>query len=218
MEDHTQAQIGSFLAQADRSKPLLICDADEVLLQFFATLERFLDAEGFHVRLESFALHGNVWHNGREEQASDERVSGLLQSFFKRDIHTAPAVTGAPEALEILSANLSICVLTNLPGEQTEARAACLAEAGMAYPVICNSGLKGKAVRMLQDNWQHPVAFIDDLPHNHDSVAQMATDVHRIHYIASPKLSPIIEKPDSAHIRFDHWRDIHAHLESWAAQ
>lgn len=215
METHTKAQISAFLAKADTAKPLLICDADEVLLNFFQTLETFLEGEGFHVRLDSFALHGNVWRSDREEKASDDMVSSLLERFFTSAIHTSSAVSGAPEALDQLSSHMSICVLTNLPGEQTEARAQSLAKAGMDYPVICNTGLKGPAVKALEEAWQRPAAFIDDLPHNHDSVEQKAPDVHRIHYIASPKLAPMISKPDSAHLRFDHWNDIHRHLDSW---
>ncbi|MEO0411912.1 MAG: hypothetical protein AAF221_08755 [Pseudomonadota bacterium] len=216
MEDHTKSAIAAFLKTADRDRPLLICDADEVLLQFFETLEGFLDRQGYHVRLESFALHGNVRERKTGAIASNDVVSALMQEFFKSDIHTSAAVEGAPEALSQLSSDMTVCVLTNLPGAQAQRRAASLAQVGMAYPVICNTGGKGRAVEALVGSWRRDAAFIDDLPPNHDSVAQHAPDVHRIHYVASPRLAPLIEKPDSAHVRLHDWDALHSHLAHWS--
>lgn len=216
MEEHTRGAITAFLDAADRDKPLLICDADEVLLQFFETLERYLDKQGYFVRLDSFALHGNVRDIATGIAAPNDVVSQLMQDFFKTDIHASPAVEGAPEALAALSHDISICVLTNLPGEQARQRAEALKALGMHYPVICNSGGKGSAVAALVETWRSASAFIDDLPPNHDSVADHAPHVYRIHYVASARLAPLIDKPASAHVRLNDWASLHQHLDTWA--
>ncbi|MEM7570071.1 MAG: hypothetical protein AAF337_09765 [Pseudomonadota bacterium] len=217
MQDHTQDAITAFLNGADRDKPLLICDADEVLLHFFETLEGFLERKGFFVQLDSFALNGNVRHKDSGEAANGATLGGLMRDFFETDIHTSRAVEGAPEALEALSQTTTICILTNLPGEQAGKRAQSLASLGMAYPVICNTGGKGRAVEALLGQWRADAAFIDDMPGNHDSVAEHAPGVHRIHYVANTRLSPLIDKPQSAHVRLHDWETMHTHLTRWAA-
>lgn len=216
MEEHTKSAIASFVQSADRDRPLLICDADEVLLQFFETLEGFLDRRGYHVQLDSFALHGNVRKRATGAVAADDVVTSLMQDFFAGDIHTAAAVEGAPEALSHLSREMTICILTNLPGAQAQRRATSLAQVGMNYPVICNTGGKGRAVEALVESWRRNAAFVDDMPPNHDSVAQHAPDVHRIHYVASARLAPLIDKPQSAHVRLHDWSALHGHLAHWS--
>ena len=42
----------------------------------------------------------------------------------------------------------------------------------MDYPVIVGSGLKGPAVAWLTRHIDAPVFFLDDIPHNIDSVAE----------------------------------------------
>lgn len=218
MEQHTQHAIDRFLANADNSRPLIICDADEVLLQFFVTLERYLSDEGFYVQLDSFALNGNIRHHDGGHRADSKTIAALMQHFFEDPIHTSPAVDGAASALERLANHAEICVLTNLPGKHAAAREASLRRVDIPYPVICNTGGKGPAVGRIYSAWQRQVAFIDDLPPNHDSVATDAPDVHRIHYVADARLAKLIDKPDTAHKRAHSWDELELHLHDWARQ
>ncbi|MEM9878657.1 MAG: hypothetical protein AAF862_05185 [Pseudomonadota bacterium] len=218
LDEHTKIALEAFIDTADRARPLIICDADEVLLQFFVTLEKYLEQQGFYVRLDSFALNGNIRSIDADTVASPETIGGLMQQFFKTAIHTSPTVDGAAPALKRLSQSAEICVLTNLPGAQADARQKSLCDAGICYPVICNSGHKGFAVKALRDAWTRPISFIDDLPPNHDSVAKAAPDVHRIHYVADMRLSKLIDKPASAHARLHNWSQIEQHLMAWLAQ
>lgn len=216
MEHHTHKAIDRFLQDADPSRPLIICDADEVLLQFFVTLEGYLGSEGFYVQLDSFALNGNIRHRDGGHAADPQTIQTLMQQFFEDPIHTSPAVEGAAGALQRLARHTEICVLTNLPGKHAAARERSLREAGLAYPVICNTGGKGPAVGRIHSAWERPIAFIDDLPPNHDSVAADAPEVHRIHYVADPRLAKLIEKPASAHKRAHSWSELETHLHDWA--
>jgi len=218
LDDHTKVALEAFTDTADRARPLIICDADEVLLQFFVTLEKYLEERGYYVRLDSFALNGNIRSLAGDTVASPDVIGGLMQQFFKTAIHTSPTVKGAAPALQRLSQSAEICVLTNLPGAQADARQKSLCDAGICYPVICNTGHKGLAVKALSDAWTRPISFIDDLPPNHDSVAKAAPDVHRIHYVADSRLSRLIEKPASAHARLHDWLEIEQHLTDWLAR
>lgn len=217
MERHTKDAINRFLTTANANKPLIVCDADEVLLQFFVTLEQFLDEEGYYVRLDTFALNGNIRHVQSDDVAAPETISALMQQFFIDPIHTSPAVDGAAEALARLSRQAEVCVVTNLPGEQASARAEALKRLGIDYPVICNTGGKGPALRHVADHWNEKIAFIDDLPPNHDSVAKEAPDVHRIHYVADERLAKLIKKPSSAHTRATCWPTLEQYLFNWMA-
>lgn len=215
MERHTLDAIKTFLRDANSQKPLIVCDADEVLLQFFVTLELFLEQEGFYVRLDSFALNGNIRSKTTDEALTPDSITALMKKFFRHAIHTSPAVDGAAVALQRLSQHAEICVVTNLPGEQAEARQASLERLGIAYPVICNTGGKGPALRYIAQSWNEKIAFIDDLPHNHDSVAQDAPEVHRIHYVADDRLAKLIQKPESAHMRAACWPTLEQYLFNW---
>ena len=49
--------------------------------------------------------------------------------------------------------------------------------------------------------------FVDDLPTHHDSVAQHAPGVHRLHMVSEPSLAPHVPPAPAAHARIDDWRD-----------
>lgn len=189
--------------QPDR--PLLICDADEVLLQFVAGLERYLLRRDRKLVLKTFAIHGNVVDAVSGETVTHDEVTQVLKDFFQSDTGLLDPVPGAAQALQALSANAQIIVLTNLPEASRETRRAHLASHGMDYPVICGSGLKGPIVRELIAAVKAPVVFVDDLPPHLSSVAQEAPNVHRLHFVADRRLARMIEPARDAHRRIDEW-------------
>jgi hypothetical protein len=186
-------------------RPLLICDADEVLLQFVAGLERFLLRRDRRLVLKTFAIHGNVVDAVSGETVTHDEVTALLAEFFRSDTGLLDPVPGASEALQALSASVQIVVLTNLPETSRETRRAHLASHGMDYPVICGSGPKGPIVRELAGPVKAPVVFVDDLPPHLSSVAQEAPHVHRLHFVADRRLARMIEPARDAHRRIDEW-------------
>jgi hypothetical protein len=196
------------------SKPLLICDADEVLVQFASAFGAYLARHGWRLKFESFALHGNVRHPDTNAPAPKEEVSALLARFFEEDVESCPAVPGAPEALAHLSQFADIIILTNVPFAQRTRREASLKALGMPYPVIANDGLKGPKVAELIIDRLHPIAFVDDLPYHHTSVAEKASRVHRLHLVADPDLRGLIPKAPDADARIDDWHIALPHLEA----
>jgi hypothetical protein len=189
----------------DPARPLVICDADEVLLQFIAGLERFLEHHACFLDLASFRIHGNVKHRATGQPVADEAVTDLLAAFFASETRHLDAVPGAAAALERLSEGAQIVILSNLPETARAARVENLASHGIVYPVIAGKGPKGEIVRSLIDGFEQPTVFIDDLPPHIASVAAETPQVHRLHFIADARLARLLPKAADAHARIDTW-------------
>lgn len=193
-------------------KPLLIVDADEVLLRFVEHLEAFFPGEGYELRLTSFQLSGNIFRLGTNEVAPPATVTELIRLFFAKCVDTVPAVDGAAEALQCLSEQYEIVILTNVPHQFRARREAALHDLGFMYPVLSNAGEKGPAVKQLQAITEAHSVFVDDLPPQLASVANHAPDTHLVHFVADPRLAALIEKAPEAHVRIDQWTMLQRHL------
>jgi hypothetical protein len=208
---HVMAQLETVRLATDR--PLLICDADEVLFAFLQGLERFLQDNSMELRLESFALTGNIRHRASGIALEPQEVRDVIHRFFEERTEALLPVEGAAAALGILSERMQIVVLSNVPLEQREARQNALRRHGMDYPLIANTGKKGWAVAHLADPLAAPVVFVDDIPHNIASVAEEASQVIRLHFIADPRLAALIGQAEQAHARYDTWPEARHFIE-----
>lgn len=200
--------------ELDRSRPLIVCDADEVLLQFMVGLERFLGTRGCYFDLQSFRIHGNVKSAATREPVADDEVSKLLSAFFDEDTGKLDVVPGAAEALKDLSRTAQIVILSNLPERSREARIANLAGHGIPYPVIAGSGPKGLILKEMLQGFERDVVFIDDLPPHISSVAAETPQVHRLHFIADPRLAKLLPACADAHRRIDTWPEARTWIAS----
>ncbi|MEE8370890.1 MAG: HAD family hydrolase [Sphingomonadales bacterium] len=209
--DFVKDQIEKLSLVGDR--PLIICDADEVLVQFVAPLEAFLNRQGCSLRLRSFALVGNVFDSKTGEELDRERVFGLIDGFFTDCVADCLPVEGAVEALESLRGRAEIVILTNVPHHARQARQEVFAAQGMPYPLIANAGQKGPAVKALTAAREAPVIFVDDIPFHHASVAEHAGSTHRIHFVADPRLQKLLEPAEHAHVRIDDWALARDHID-----
>lgn len=189
------------------SRPLLITDCDEVLLHMVTHFGAWLgEAHGVE-----FAVHEENWgaalthrHNG--EIVAPDQVWPLLDKFFDTEMHRQTLVAGAAEALERLSAQADIVVLTNLKDAYQESRMHQLDALGLRHRVMCNQGGKGNPVRRLLDEFGPSVAvFVDDLSFHHASVAADAPEVWRLHMIAEPTVASRRPKAPGANVRIDDW-------------
>ncbi len=216
MTGHLPAFVAEQIAalSIDRERPLVLSDADEVLLQFAIPLERFLDEEDLYLELTSFRLAGNIKLKSTGEAVSQQAVAALIGEFFASKVCDCPAVPGASEALEKLSRWAEIIIVSNIPLDARQARADSLHALGMPYPLIANSGEKGPAIKAIAASHAAPVVFLDDLPQNIASVATHAAQVHRIHFVADPRLRGLLDKAEGAHARIDEWPEALAHIEA----
>ena len=195
--------------EVDPDRPLVISDADEVLLQFMRQFEIYLDRNDMWIDLSSFRLQGNIKYKGSDE-AVDMTNRNIIDDFFAAETLNFSPVEGAAEALNALSKEAQIIILTNLPLAQKSERQINLSKHGMDYPVIVGSGLKGPAVKSLGEKINAPLFFLDDIPHNINSVAEYVPTSGRIHMIADPRLSKLIGAAEGASARIDQWPEAQA--------
>lgn len=198
----------------DPARPLIVCDADEVLLQFMMGLERFLDRHGCYMQLTSFRIHGNMRNRADDTPVENERVGELLSAFFAAETRHLDMVPGAAAALERLSRDAQIVILSNLPESSRDARIENLTGHGMAYPMIAGKGPKGEILKQMIAGFAQPVVFIDDLPPHIASVAGETPRVHRLHFVADARLARLLPKAPEAHARIDTWPEAAAWITS----
>jgi hypothetical protein len=201
-----------------RGQPLLIVDADEVLFYFMRGLERFLESRELYFDWASYALHGNIRQRNDDAPVAAEILHPLLQRFFAEATENLEPVEGAAQALAELSRTAQVVVLSNVPMPARTARIRALTRHGMAFPLIANTGPKGPAVAAMLQQVGAPAVFIDDIPHNHRSVAELAPATHRLHYIADTRLAALLGPAPDCHHRADTWQDMLAHIQSLLAQ
>lgn len=209
----TEAEI---LATIQPDRPLLLLDADEVLLRFVERLEAFLVTQGVELRLKSFQLSGNIYPIGGDTPVTPDKVPALIAGFFDTCVDDVPLVDGAKAALDELSLSHQIVILSNVPSRCRARREASLHDMGLHFPVLANKGEKGPVAQRLASAVPAGTTFVDDLPPQLSSVASHAPDTHRVHFIGDPRLAQLIGKAPDAHERFDLWADLYSHLDARA--
>jgi len=192
-------------------RPLLIVDADEVLLRFAEGFDRFLAARALYLDLTSYRLHGNVKRRDDDTALIDVEVTALLDEF-RGALDSLDAVEHASEVLSELRPLLEVVVLSNVSEAQAPARLKNFAGLGFDFPLLVNSGLKGPAVRALAKRGGKPAFFVDDIPYHLKSAAEDAPDVFRIHLIGDARLKPLLPPAEDAHLRADSWREADAFI------
>jgi hypothetical protein len=195
------------------SRPLLICDCDEVLMHMVVPFGAWLlDDHDIEFRLEDASFANALKRRATGQPLEAIEVWPLLDGFFRDQMHRQMPITGAVAALDRLSAIADIVILTNVGPEHQDARTVQLAAAGMPYRVIGSRGGKGDPVKaLIADMAPSVTLFVDDLPQHHHSVAEAAPDVWRLHMVGEPVIAPLIPAAKRAHARIDHWCE----AESW---
>lgn len=195
----------------DPERPLLIVDADEVLFHFMAAFLAHIESHGHAYVFRSYALHGNVLERPGGDPLAGERVTELVQEFFRTGARTMPADPDAAAAIRRLQSDgAQAVVLSNVPANAAEDRRAALAEAGFEMELAPWSGPKGEAVKAMASRTVGGAAFIDDIAHHHESVSETAPDVYRLHYVTHPELRRLLGHVPSAHDQATSW----PHLEN----
>ncbi|HUS52487.1 MAG TPA: hypothetical protein VMY41_00575 [Thermohalobaculum sp.] len=186
-------------------RPLVAVDADEVLVYLAEHLMRYLPTIGFRMRLTQYQLEGSIFPEKSDFPVPFDDCLRLIDRFFEEETLNQQALPGAAEALARMSALAQVVVLTNVPRDARELRRRNLAALGMGYPMVENSGGKGRALFWMATHAAAPVAFIDDSPKQHESAARRAPEVTRIHFVGASHLRRILPESPAAHHRVDDW-------------
>lgn len=203
-DPETARQIAELAAD---TRPLLVLDVDDVLLEFVQPFMRYLDAQGMALGLETFRLHGNVTRKEDGEVVDRDAVTGLIDAFFVNQASWQTPLVGAVDAIAELSGGAEIVMLTAMPHRHRATRRLLLDRLGFPYPLLTTEQAKGPAVRKLRGATARPVAFVDDIPHNLVSAAAAVSDAHLFNLMAMPSLRALLPPMPERIAIVDTWED-----------
>ncbi|MBC2773620.1 hypothetical protein H6M51_12165 [Rhizobium sp. AQ_MP] len=159
---------------ADR--PLIVCDVDDVVLQFATPFEAFLQTRGHRLLPRSFKLTGNIVNGADESVLEAPVVKALIHDFFDEQERWQTPFADAVDSLHALGRTADLVFLTAMPPQHAEVRRRLLDQLTLSYPMIATEEAKGPMVAALHDRRPLPVAFVDDMVHNLHSVGDHVPD------------------------------------------
>jgi len=191
------------------NRPLLISDCDEVLLHMVVPFQQWLDDEKhIHFDLETGDFVNALRHKHDGTLVARDAVWPMLQEFFDGQMYRQGAIAGAAAALNSLADQADIVILTNLMDHRRDARAEQLRAVDIDFPVHTNQGGKGEALKEIVAHYQPQITvFVDDLGHQHGSVAKHVPEVWRLQMVGEPILAKHVQTNPAAHARIDLWAD-----------
>ncbi|MPT48633.1 MAG: HAD family hydrolase [Sphingobium sp.] len=202
------------------NRPLLITDCDEVLLHMVVPFREWLDeVHDVHFSFEDQNFVNALRRKGCGTVLEQGEVWDLLRDFFLTEMGRQGPIEGALEALSSLSDIADIVILTNIGEELHQLRVDQLANVGVHHRVYWNQGGKGAPLRRIVEERQPSVAlFVDDLGAHHESVANHAGDVWRLHMVGEPEIAVNIAPSPHAHARIDSWKEAEAWIRARFAE
>jgi len=174
-------------------RPLIISDCDEVLMHMVVPFRAWLDeVHGIHFDFAS-RFEEALRHKDSGNAVEREQIWRVLGEFFQTEMGRQTPIEGAVATMTRLAERADIVILTNIGEEQAEARARQLQQHDLPFRVVGNRGGKGTAVaRLMTEHAPSLTLFIDDLENNHASVAELAPEVWRLHFVGEPEMAPHI--------------------------
>lgn len=190
---------------ADR--PLIVCDVDEVVLEFLTPFRNFLLSSGRDLLPRSFRLHGNVVDLDTSLPVEDTVTSDLLETFFRLQDQWQTPADLAVDTLAALSADADIIFLTAMPPRHTAVRRSLLDRHGLCYPLLASEEPKGPVIKRLHDARDVPLVFVDDILRNLQSVQTHAPDCLLINLMANAEFRALAPDPGDGIATAGSWTD-----------
>jgi hypothetical protein len=198
-------------------RPLVVCDVDEVVLEFLDPFDRYLNSVGHRLHPDSFRLHGNIRSIAENLVAENEAVERMEEEFFASQDRWQTPARGVDAALRSLSRDADIVFLTAMPPRHHDIRRTLLDLHGLDFPMIATEEPKGPVVASLIGNRGVPAVFIDDIIRNLGSVRTHAPGCLLIHLMANQAFRALAPKPDEDIVIAEDWVDaerlIREHLD-----
>jgi phosphoglycolate phosphatase-like HAD superfamily hydrolase len=204
-------QIGSL--SLNKEKPLLIFDADEVLVLFASHFSKYLIKKGWHLNLRGYRLDDAIVHIEDGHIADKVTYQKLIDDFINQETASQPEAPGASETLKKFKDRAEIVILTNVPTSAYNQRIENLSKLNMIYPTISNSGMKGSALVQLTKLTSKTCIFVDDNPYQIASAAKCVPDIYRFHFTACDIVKRTMPYADGATHRPSSWKEISVLLD-----
>jgi FMN phosphatase YigB (HAD superfamily) len=198
------------------SRPLIVCDCDEVLLHMVAPFRDWLaETQGVTFAMQSSNFAEAMRWTDSGELVPPAEIWPLLRAFFDTEMPRQTPIAGAVEALRELSGHADLAVLTNLVDDHRDSRQRQLEAHGIAARVYTNQGPKGPALQAIIAEYRPSHTwFVDDLPQHHQSaretVCATGRDLTTLHLCGEPLLAPHIacaHEAGHADARLDTWAE-----------
>ena len=192
----------------NKEKPLLIIDADEVLVLFASHFSKYLIKKGWSLNLKSYRLDDAIMHIEDGHIADKITYQKLIDNFINQETATQPEAPGASDTLKKFKERAEIVILTNVPNIAYDQRIENLYNLNMVYPTISNSGMKGPALVKLKELTNRTCIFVDDNPYQIASAAKHVPEIYRFHFTACNIVKRTMPYADGATHRPSSWKEI----------
>lgn len=193
-------------------RPLVVCDVDDVVLQFIVPFQSYLASLGHRLVPRSFRLHGNIVSQATDTALPDREVSDLIEAFFDAQETWQTPFSTTAAAIEAIARDADIVFLTAMPPRFADRRRRLLDSIGLRQPLVATQEPKGPVVETLHGGRPLPVAFIDDMAHNLVSVGTHVADCLLLHMIPVSEIhrhAPLAEPPV---LRVADWPEATQHI------
>ncbi|MDX3929048.1 MAG: hypothetical protein QHC90_25010 [Shinella sp.] len=193
-------------------RPLIVCDIDEVALEFLTPFRNFLLSRGHDLLPRSFRLHGNIVTLPDGGVTADDLVAILLEDFFATQEDWQGAAELAVDTLTALGREADVVFLTAMPPRHEAARRRLLDRLGLPFPMVATEDAKGPVVRALHRQRPLPAVFIDDISRNLQSVRDHAPETLLVHLMANAQFRAMMPDPGDGILKATGWADAAEHI------
>ncbi|HVK91420.1 MAG TPA: hypothetical protein VM468_08470 [Mycoplana sp.] len=190
-----------------KDRGLVVCDIDEVVLEYLSPFTAYLRSRGHDLLPRSFRLYGNIVETLSGEAVLDAVADALQEDFFAAQEEWQTPAALAVETLGALGRDTDVVFLTAMPPRHVAARRRLLDRLGLPFPMLATEEPKGPVVQALHRSRPLPLAFIDDIHVNHRSVQESVPDALLVHLMANPVFRAMApDAGESIHCASD-WRE-----------
>ena len=190
------------------NKPLLIFDADEVLVLFASHFSKFLNELGWKLNLKGYRLDDAIEHIQDGYIADKKTYQNLIDDFINQETANQPEAPGASATLKKFGTKAEIVILTNVPSRAYSQRIKNLAKLKMSNPTISNSGLKGPALVEITKLTKKSCVFVDDNPFQIASARDYTPNIYRFHFTACKIVKKTMPYAEGATHRPKSWSEV----------
>ena len=163
-------------------QPLVLVDADEVLVHFARPFMNYLRDRDYGLQLNGYTLHDAILDTESNLPVDSQTAQDLVVSFIKGETHRQPATEGAIESMHHISKYAQIIIISNVPRYAHEARLQNFQELNLPFPFVSNEGQKGPALKQICDQVQKPAIFIDDNASQIASAKKFVPNLYRFYF------------------------------------
>lgn len=193
--------------EIERGRPLIVVDVDDCLAIYVDHLIRYMKRIGYELRLVSYQLEGSMFRIGSDDPLPFDDCIEILYRFFRDECLNQELMPGAAEALHSLARDAQIVILTNVPEFAGDHRRENLARSNIHWPVVVNTGGKGRAMAWLAAAAAAPTAFVDDSVQQIESVAKHAPEVVRLHFAGAASVRQLFPQCAAATCQVQNWEE-----------